>query len=302
VGNPAKGVVVDCVILVVGVARNCARHVPGQIRTISCALQGFYEVNWLVIESDSDDDTQSALAALAAEDAKFRFISLGTLRHQLPKRTERIAHCRNRYLDEIRRNPLYQHVDFVVVADLDGMNSLLTEEAIKSCWEREEWDVCTANQRGPYYDIYALRHEWWSPNDWCLQYSFLISRGMRAARAYSASNYARMIRVREDSEWLEVDSAFGGLAIYRKQAMSNGEYIGLAPDGTEQCEHVAFHGQLRKENKRIFINPRLINAGYTRHWWRVAGKLTLLATIGIRGTSFLEGWLRRKPVRAVSSN
>jgi hypothetical protein len=186
-----------------------------------------------------------------------------------------------------------------MVADLDGMNSLLTERAVLSCWTRGEWDVCTANQRGPYYDIYALRHQWWSPNDWCSQYSFLLSHGARAARAYSASIYARMIRVREDSEWLEVDSAFGGLAIYRKQAMLSGEYIGLAADGTEQCEHVAFHKQLRQENKRIFINPKLINAGYTGHWWSVAGKLTMLAMVGMSGTALLARCLPRKAVRTL---
>ena len=292
--EPAKAEILDNAVLVVGLARNCGQHLKKQVGQISSALESFSEVHWLVIESDSDDHTQAALEVLAAENAKFRFICLGTLRGRLPKRTERIAYCRNRYLDEIRNNPLYRHIDFVIVADLDGMNSLLTEQAILSCWTRGEWDVCTANQRGPYYDIYALRHQWWSPNDWCLQYSFLLSQGTRAARAYSASNYARMIRVREDSEWLEVDSAFGGLAIYRKHAMLNGQYIGLAPDGVEQCEHVSFHGQLRRQNKRIFINPRLINAGYTRHWWRVAGKLMLLATIGMRGTALLERLSKEK--------
>jgi glycosyltransferase involved in cell wall biosynthesis len=281
-------------VLVVGLARNCGRHLKKQVGTISSALEFFSEVHWLVIESDSDDDTQTVLETLTAENGKFRFIGLGKLRGRLPKRTERIAYCRNKYLEEIRGNPLYRHIEFVMVADLDGMNGLLTKQAILSCWAREDWDVCTANQRGPYYDIYALRHQCWSPNDWCSQYSFLLSHGARAARAYSASNYARMIRVREDAEWLEVDSAFGGLAIYRKRAMLSGEYIGLAPEGTEQCEHVSFHRQLRRKNKRIFINPRLINAGYTRHWWKVAGKLTLLATMGLRGTSFLERWLRRR--------
>jgi hypothetical protein len=246
-----------------------------------------------VIESDSDDDTRIVLAALAAEKANFRFLGLGMLRSSLPRRIERIAHCRNRYLDEIRRNPLYRQIEFVMVVDLDGMNSLLTKKAVLSCWTRGGWDVCTANQRGPYYDVYALRHRLWSPNDWGSQYAFLLSHGRRAARAYSASIFARMIRVSEDSEWLEVDSAFGGLAIYRKQAMLSGEYTGFAPDGTEQCEHVAFHKQLRLEKKRIFINPRLINAGYTGHWWRVAVWLLLLATIGARGTKLLAKLSRR---------
>jgi glycosyltransferase involved in cell wall biosynthesis len=282
-------------VLVVGLARNCGQHLSKQVAIIAAALESFREVHWLVIESDSDDDTRAALQALAAERSNFRFICLGVLRDRIPRRTERIAHCRNHYLDEVRENPAYRHIEFIIVADLDGMNGSLTQQGIMSCWERGDWDVCTANQRGPYYDIYALRHPWWSPNDWCAQYSFLLARGMRAARAYSVSIYARMIRVREDSEWLEVDSAFGGLAIYRKQAMSSGEYVGLAPDGTEQCEHVDFHLQLRRRNRRIFINPRLINAGRTGHWWSVARKLMLLETIGMGNTALVERWLRPAP-------
>jgi glycosyltransferase involved in cell wall biosynthesis len=291
--EPAKTEVLNYSVLAVGLARNCGQHLKKQVRIISSALECFSESHWLVIESDSDDNTQIVLEALAAERANFRFICLGMLRSNLPRRIERIAYCRNRYLDEIRANPLYRHIEFVMVVDLDGMNSLITKKAILSCWTRGEWDVCTANQRGPYYDIYALRHQLWSPNDWGSQYAFLLSHGRRAARAYSASVFARMIRVSEDSEWLEVDSAFGGLAIYRKQAILSGEYIGLAPDGTEQCEHVAFHEQLRRKKKRLFINPELINAGYTGHWWRVAGWLMLLATIGAGGTRLLARLFRR---------
>jgi len=274
--------------LVVGLARNCGRHLAGEVRRLSASLEHFPEVHWLVIESDSDDDTGAVLESLAARNERFRYIRLGALRKRLPKRTERIAFCRNRYLEEIRANPLYRQIEFVLVADLDGMNSLLTSEAVQSCWKHVDWDVCTANQRGPYYDVYALRHPSWSPDDWRAQYLLLLSRGVQAARAYTASIYARMRRIAEDSEWMEVDSAFGGLAIYRKEAMSSGEYVGVAPDGSEQCEHVAFHARLRSEGRRIFINPALINAGYTGHWWSVARKRWLLATIGLRATNFLE--------------
>ena len=45
----------------------------------------------------------------------------------------------------------------------------------------------------------------------------------------------------------------------------NGRYRGLEPDGSEICEHVTFHAELRARQQRIFINPRMINAAYTDH-------------------------------------
>ena len=34
-----------------------------------------------------------------------------------------------------------------------------------SCWQYQNWDVFTANTSDIYYDIWALRHNNWSPND-----------------------------------------------------------------------------------------------------------------------------------------
>ena len=48
------------------------------------------------------------------------FISLGELAQRYPMRTERIAACRNRYLDELQSNPRYVSADYVMVAALEG--------------------------------------------------------------------------------------------------------------------------------------------------------------------------------------
>jgi hypothetical protein len=74
-----------------------------------------------------------------------------------------------------------------------------------------------------------------------------------------------MINLPREAEWLEVDSAFGGLAIYKKSIMSQGSYIGLYDNGIEVCEHVPFHFGIRQKDGKIFINPRLINTDYTEH-------------------------------------
>lgn len=252
-------------VLVAGTVRDGARHVAAEVARIGAALRGFARVQWLLIESDSSDATAAALDALAGRISGFRHLSLGTLAGRLPARTERLALCRNTYLQELRAHPSYAGVDLVLIADLDAANPLLSESALASCWRRDDWDVCTANQRGPYFDIWALRHPHWSPNDCWAQYRFLTQNGMSARRAWSACVRARMIRIRPESPWIEVDSAFGGLGLYRRRALEHGEYRGADALGVEICEHVPLHESLRARGRRIFINPALINAPSPEH-------------------------------------
>jgi hypothetical protein len=210
------------------------------------------------------------------------------LRNKLPLRTQRTAYCRNAYLNEIRSDQKYGDIDYVVVADFDGLNTELTATSVDSCWERSDWDVCAANQRGPYYDVWTLRHQEWSPNDCFEQYRFYLDMKQPAFKAYYASVYARMIRVPLNADWIEVDSAFGGLAIYKRAAMVCGEYAGLTDDGKEVCEHVSLSRKLREQGHRIFINPRLINASSSEHTYKTLAKVIALFFLGQGGFDLLK--------------
>ncbi len=249
-------------ILVVGLARNVAEKLDREIRVLSKALSFARSVSWFVVESDSSDDTVEALKRCAATVPSFRFVSLGALEETLPSRTRRIAHCRNVYLEEIRRRD--EAFDYVVVTDLDGINSHLSRDAILSCWGRTDWDGCTANQLGPYYDIWALRHPMWCPHDCWEQQRFLEHHGGGYFRI-RLSLFLKMIRIPPQAPWIEVDSSFGGLALYRRDALMVGHYSGEGLEGRDQCEHVALHEAMRANGARLFINPQMINAGVTDH-------------------------------------
>ena len=56
--------------------------------------------------------------------------------------------------------------------------------------------------------------------------------------------------------------AFGGLAIYKRDALLVGHYIGLDQSGNEACEHVSFHNDLRESGYRIYINCALVNSAH----------------------------------------
>lgn len=272
-------------VALVGVTRNGARFLPRSLERMRRATGMFGRVHGLLVESDSTDHTVSVLRELTQHWPALRFRSEGSLRERLPQRTARIAHCRNVYLDELAHNPLYAGISHVIVADLDRVCRDLDAEAFASCWATAEpWDVCTANQGDYYYDIWALRHPLWCPGDaWQEQKALLPLLGKRAADELAL--FSRMVHIDPKRPWIEVDSAFGGLAVYRREALLSGRYIGVDEAGREVCEHVTMHAQLRARGHRIFINPALINARRTQH----AGRKKLWRTLRRRLWNSLRG-------------
>lgn len=252
-------------IVLFGLARNCGHCVESEVTRLLQIFGRLGTVSAFVIESDSSDDTSAALERLSAQDSRVRYASLGVLSERLPDRPERIAHCRNRCLDELACRADYDSADYVVIADLDGVNTMLSDAAVESCWARSDWDVCTANQLGPYYDVWALRHPLWSPND-CWQLSrFLKEHGVPPAAAVDAAVHSRMMAIDPGAEWIETDSSFGGLAIYRREALGEARYSCKDTNGRFICEHVPFHADLRARGKRIFVNPKLLNGRVGQH-------------------------------------
>lgn len=250
-------------VLIVGLARNCAGTLPATVQRLAAAMPPFRTVRWMVVESDSSDDTVAVLQGLCNTVPGFGYRTLGRLADRVPERTERLAQCRNVYLDhlaELNASGARPSTAFLVIADLDGVNNELTAEGVRSCWVRDDWSVCAANQKGLYYDIWALRHPQWCPGDCWEQSRFLERYTGSAGNARKVSVYGRMINIAQHADWLEVDSAFGGLAIYRTQAIGQARYVGLTAQGRPVCEHVALHAAMRARGERIFINPRLINA------------------------------------------
>lgn len=274
-------------LVIVGCVRNGARTVQRAAETLARASSDFASVRFLIIESDSTDATVAELQRLRNEVSGFEFTSLGSLTERFPARTERIAICRNRYLDELRNDPRHAAADYVMVADLDGVNNDLSAEAVATCWASDlPWDVVTANQSDAYYDIWALRHSDWCPVDCHYQYSQL--RGMFGRpRALQIAIHSRMVHLSRKAEWIEVDSAFGGLAIYRREALLAGRYHGVL-EGRPICEHVPLHAELRVRGYRIFINPALINAHRTDHSARIGLSVRLRREIEALGKRVRE--------------
>ena len=97
--------------LIVGCARNVAKVLEKEINTSERCFGAFGEVTLLVVESASTDETGELMQSIAQKRGIFRFKSLGSITTQLPDRHERMALCRNVYLDEINSITNFSYID-----------------------------------------------------------------------------------------------------------------------------------------------------------------------------------------------
>lgn len=250
-------------VLIVGLVRNCEPSLESEVEILRASFEDFKNVSFFLVESDSTDGSLEALRELATRIPNFQFLSLGNLRQSIPDRIERIAHCRNAYLDYVRTTS--KQFDYVVVADLDGVNNLLTKEKVATCWKFDGWSACTANQSGPYYDIYALRAPGWSEMDCWNEARSLYASGMNPVKSWVKAIREKQRIIPKSEDWIEVTSAFGGLAIYKTEAFLEGKYQTFSGDELNVSEHVPFNLKLTATGHRIFINPKLTNFDFNEH-------------------------------------
>lgn len=251
--------------VIVGIVKDSAKTLLKDVTRIIQCLEEAKSIKWFIVESNSKDNTVEILDQLASMVPNFSYKCLDHSSRANNCRTIALAEARNMYLSEIRINPSFFEADYVVVMDFNGLNNQINKASFQSCFEYNFWDVCTANQNGPYYDIWALRHKLWSPNDCWDSHKFFRQYMKSPEKALFTSVHSRMITIPTSSDWIEVDSAFGGLAIYKKATFMVGEYHGTDQFGQPVCEHVPFHKYLTENKYRIFINPRFINTNRTDH-------------------------------------
>ena len=127
-------------ILVAGCIRNVGNKLIKDLEIVKKAIHNFKKKSFLLIESDSTDNTRDVLLECEQKIENFKSIPLGKISDQYKFRTETIAYCRNIYVDRINNDDTYKDIDLVLIVDLDGINNLLNHESISSCFEKYNWD------------------------------------------------------------------------------------------------------------------------------------------------------------------
>jgi glycosyltransferase involved in cell wall biosynthesis len=242
----------------VGTARNCARYLPDALERWSQLATLFSPAHFLVAENDSTDGTKDILAAWAGGGAHRSVLTLDGLATGAQYRSVVLAAARNSLLDAIRARDDLRSADWLVVMDMDNVSLAITPGRLRRAMQLEGWDGLFANQLSvEYYDVWALRDDRRSPDDW-LRHVEAAPPGWR--RTLARLRHVNW-RARPIPPWRKpfpVRSAFGGLAIYRLPLALTSSYAGTE-DGHETCEHVPFNQRLVEQGARLFVHPGLIN-------------------------------------------
>lgn len=257
-------------LLVVGLVRDSEKTIAKEVSRISGIMSNFYEsVDFHVIESDSIDNTLLILNELSSTLTNFTFESLGTLQEKIPNRISRLRYCRNRYVQEYREKckKLSENYSEILVVDFDIRNVSLTESGVSTALNiKEEWAALFANQRGRYFDIYALRHESWSPNDCLSEVTMLENKGLSREKAKDLAIWKKMHKIKVNQSPIEVKSAFGGFGMYKSWVFDQFNYtLDDTPIADYESEHVALHYKIRQAGGKLFIVPSLTNFAWNPH-------------------------------------
>ena len=249
--------------ILVGIVRNCEKTILDELVFFREILNKFKQLEIYLVESDSTDASLSILGRAKQKFTNFNYTSLGNLENRFEIRTERLAYCRNTYLEYIQSRKGF--FDYVIVADMDNVNKKLSKCSFYSSFEdAPNWDCCTANQSKLYYDLYALRSESLLIGDVWLE-AIKLSNILSNYYSHHIYPFSRMLKIDENIGFIEVASAFGGLAIYKAESIQDMRYSFKDNQGNINCEHVFMHSQMRLKGKKIFINSKMINADWTEH-------------------------------------
>ena len=245
----------DFRILICGAAKDVENHMDNFMKIAKRSFRSFESVEYLIVESFSTDATWRVLKKLSQTVPNFFAIQDSLVCENELFRTEKIASARTRIQEFVKQRQT--KYDYIVVMDIDGVNRSLNHKSIISCWKYSNWDVATANQPFRYYDLWALRAKDWLNHDIWQEIAFEKPNASQKEVRRTLLNYYRSIPRR--SKPIKVESAFGGLAIYKTEAFLAGQYSGLDKSRREICEHVPFHHELCAKGYNIFIMPSLVN-------------------------------------------
>jgi hypothetical protein len=250
--------------IICGIVRNAERGLRHNIPVIKSFCSKVKDYKVIVFENNSKDKTKQLLKEWAGSNkhvlafCEDRPISKGDSIDSdvnpfySRERIGKMVGLRNQYMDFIAQHNL--SADYLMVVDLD-VSQLKLEGILSSFCNCPEWDVVTAygyslspqfKQR--YHDSYALV-ELNKEN---------IPQTECAIKALS-DHYAQLLR---KQRWIEVYSAYGGLAIYRYDKVKGLRYQLIDnndPRVEVRCEHFSLAKQMKDRGScHIYINSGMI--------------------------------------------
>ena len=253
-----------CNLVFAGLARDCARTVEKNIASILslCDDPRVESLQLFIAENDSQDQTRSLLASIERRFEQIQLVLLPSLDTVFPSRVARIAYCRQYLLGVIAdkvdldssSNILYIPIDL----DSEIFSTVNGDLFVRTCLlllSNACLDAIFPSSSPFYYDVLALRASGWCSSDCMydlrkftrfgsqfislLGYLWLIARRQKSSAKLAAT-----------TDLIPVQSAFGGLGIYRAEAISVAKYFNSFWSHevyAHSNEHVIFNGYIHNK-------------------------------------------------------
>lgn len=229
------------------ITKNVLQHIPSVLRNVEQYASYFKSYKSVIIDSSADGTYEYCTQWCSTEPQNRQCYKQPS--HDLPRPLS-LMEARNMYISILEKD--FGKGTYLIIMDCDEVNTdKIDEDGFLNnfSYPVDSWDAMLANQINSYYDIYALR--------------------CRKLNCLNNYQHDSSINVRElqkpipmESELIPVDSAFGGIGLYHTEKLKDCRYNSFQQIHYtiyETCEHVPFHEQFRKNQAKLFINPRFIN-------------------------------------------
>jgi hypothetical protein len=250
----------DQKIAIVGLARNIGSSIENSVNKLVNFAKNAKEYKIIIFENDSQDNTREVLDNLKTDNVNIITIYETNHRPQFgqiqnTERTMALAEYRNILKDYVKTH--LSDYDFVIVSDMD-----FVDFSEPGCYNSFGWlsshyqqidgvagnsytyqEVNFPNQKSLWnYDSWAFRYNWWN------QLPLLNSM------TYGPMMWFGFFMMPVGSPIIPVNSAFGGMTIYKTKQFIQGAYNGF------DCEHVCFHNSLKQQlpSFQLVLNPSQI--------------------------------------------
>jgi hypothetical protein len=226
-------------------ARNAMPWLPRTLDMLEQTAACFKSWSAFAMENDSADETKDVLAAW--QDGQQRHASLNNYGRphlnftKVQARTHALAQYRNACVQFVKNGELPDHV-IVFDADpfggwsIDGVMNSVGHISSGKWWGLASYSWCEMRTNDgsvvpAHYDAWACRWTWWQErsHDWFFMYHPPVG-----------------------SRPVEMNSAFGQLAVYDGKHFVRGVYSG------DTCEHVPYHRSIaehRETRGKFGLNP-----------------------------------------------
>jgi hypothetical protein len=248
-------------IIFIGLVRNLEPVIRNNINRLILLGQKAKNYKIILFENDSVDDTKNILQEISTKNSNVITISVNNGREQFGpvkdiSRTQALAEYRNILKEYVSIN--FAEYDYVIVTDMDFVD--FSDDGFYNSlgWldRRAETIDAVAGNSFSYKIIgeNETQKSLWNYDSWAFRYTWWHELPQLSTITYGRMVWFGLYIMPVGSQIMPVNSAFGGMCIYKTNKFLQGKYDGY------DCEHVCFNYSLRQAvpSFQLVINPSQI--------------------------------------------